>query len=196
MEDLVPVRVVATVTVVDSTGGSVASLNLQSGHEYEVQVRAHDIVAVGISMSQWTLPGWPEVGGFTISSDHTAQLARRVRIDTSPPNILDVFVFRYSEGHDERVPVLYGGDPRLSTLQLSAVLQPGEGFTFLADPDLLNMRLAYGAYDAESGLRLTRFEMREVSFKAAFSTYQRTLYVSIIAVPKLYNSVYLVFFSS
>ncbi len=139
-------------------------------------MRAHDIIAVGTTSSDWTLPGWPEYGGLTVTSAHTGQQARTVRIDTTPPTILDLFLLRTAENRVERLPVLRAGSPLLTQLGLNAIMGPNEGFAFLGDENLQKMNIVYGMYDGESGLKVATFSMTEVTFAAGFQTWQRTLY--------------------
>ncbi len=138
-------------------------------------IRAHDIISVGTDPSQWSRPDFPEVGGPPSAPDHVKYVTKRVRIDTTYPEILDLFLFRVTEGRAELVPTLFAGNPLLDTLGLNGVLITDEGFTFLSDPELLNMYLGYGVYDPESGLRNASFSMSEASFSSDYATYQRTL---------------------
>lgn len=176
-EDIVPLADIAVVTVIDTSynPSQPSSLGLYDGHEYNVIVRAHDVVAVGLSSSNWDLPGWPESGGLSGTTDHTAILSQLLRIDTTPPEILDLFLIHYSDGIMDRLPVLYANNPSLTSLGLYGVLQAGQGFTFLSDANLLNMRVSYGLYDEESGLRSTTFTLTETSFAINYALYQRTL---------------------
>jgi hypothetical protein len=98
-----------------------------------------------------------------------------LRVDTTYPEILDLALLRVVDGVTEIVPVLYAGSPLLGQLDLNGVLSPGEGFTFLADPDLQNMQLYYGLYDPESGILTAKYLLTETTFDADYATYQRTL---------------------
>jgi hypothetical protein len=173
-ESIAPPAIVATVTVFDSARANFG-LGMLSGHEYNVFVRAHDVAAVGTYTNRWETPGWPEAGGLFFSNEHTKELTQLVRIDLSPPEIFDLYIIKTCDGRDERVPVIMGGDALLEELRLNSVVSVGEGFTFVSDPNLANMRVGYGLYDKESGLRYVRYAFREATFAPDFSTYERTL---------------------
>lgn len=178
-ENLAVPSIVATVTLFDASVANFG-LGMLSGHEYNVVVRAHDVAAVGTYTNRWETPGWPEVGGLRFSSEHTREISQLVRVDMTPPEILDLYLLKASDGHDERLPMLEGGDPLLADLRLNTVLGSGEGFVFLSDSNLANLRVAYGTYDRESGLRYIRYAFRETSFAPDFSTYERTLCVCCV----------------
>ena len=173
-ESLVPPAALGSITVIDSSyNPSIpVSLGLYGGHEYSVQVRAHDIIGVGTDSNLWGKANWPENGGPTVTSSHTAVITQTVRIDTTPPIVLDLYLFNIAEGRTERLPVIWPGSPLLTSLSINTGSNP---FSFVSDPNLQNLNIVYGLYDGESGLNFATFKMTETSFTQGISNYQRTL---------------------
>ncbi len=171
-ESAAVLSLVANVTVADLTdySGQATTVGILSGHEYNVSVRAHDLIGVGTDDSQWARPNWPAGGGPPITDAHTATVWQLVRVDTTPPQVNELALFRDVDGFVERLPVLT--DARvIGQLRLAAAVL-GLGYSFVDSEDLAEMRLLYGLYDAESGLRQLNFVLTETSLTD--SSYNRT----------------------
>jgi hypothetical protein len=173
LEDTDVNTVVCKVTV--KAQGSASGLGMKHGHEYRVGIRAHDIISVGPIRSRWTTSPWPNANEF--NNNHALVLEKHIRIDETPPEFLDLYIPRKMEGHDERVPVLFGDDERLDDVNLPASeLDVGEGYTFFYSSQIDLMRLGFGVNDEESGLKKYRFRITEHGLRQIGSTgpYNRT----------------------
>ena len=111
-----------------------------------------------------------------MTSFHTLELNKILRIDITEPVFLDFYTVRNYDGGSERVPVLLGNDARLNDLNLpSNLLAAGEGYTFYAFSDLQLLQLAFGGDDPDSGLRFFKYRATEAGLRQsqATGTYSR-----------------------
>lgn len=173
--ETLPLGPVATLQIIDSNSTKfadpAAALGLKSGHEYTVSVRAHDIVAVNTNQDQWSSPNWPSLSS---TNDHTKSVDATIRIDTSGPEVQQLYLVRKRDGFYDKVDILPSNSRLLSSLAIQ-LYTPGIGVAFIDQHNMDELQFVFAAYDPESSLRKFTVDVTEVSFGQDFASPIRTL---------------------